>query len=505
MESVYPLKAALQRVHAVVKKKESHVIHTNEISRADRTLLLHLHWLEEITRGWYLFVRPDIPVGDSTAWYASFWDFLKNYLQHHYSNEYCLSAESSLDLHVGNTVIPKQVIVMAKKGSGTPLQLPGGISLLVYTSRKITDEKQKIRDVWGMSLPYALCKVSPVYFQISSQEAKIALCSIKSTSELLRIIVGYNFKSAAERLIGAYRHLGNNDIANEIKAGLLEVGILISEIDPFISDMPEVPYRQFQSPYVGRIHTMWDQYRQIIIDHFPKPPGLPDNPDVYLAQMAEKYTQDAYNSLSIEGYRVSKELIERVMNAEWSPDNNQQDRDQKDALAARGYYEAHLLVKASVEKILDGENPGVVAQIDLSRWFQKLFSPSVQSGILAPADLFGYRRHQVYIRGSRHTPPSREYLGELMEALFQRLTEEPHAGVRAILGHFIFVYIHPYMDGNGRIGRFLMNAMLASGGYPWTIIRVVNRNQYIKALESASAEGDILAFTKFVASELAFV
>lgn len=92
-----------------------------------------------------------------------------------------------------------------------------------------------------------------------------------------------------------------------------------------------------------------------------------------------------------------------------------------------------------------------------------------------------------------------------MEALFQRLIEEPHAGVRAVLGHFLFVYIHPYMDGNGRIGRFLMNVMLASGGYPWTIIHVSNREQYIAALEAASREGDILPLTKFVASELEFV
>lgn len=89
-----------------------------------------------------------------------------------------------------------------------------------------------------------------------------------------------------------------------------------------------------------------------------------------------------------------------------------------------------------------------------------------------------------------------------MNVLFERLSQESHAGVRAVLGHFIFVYIHPFMDGNGRIGRFLMNVMLASGGYPWTIIQVKNRSRYINALEAASAEGNILPFTKFIASEL---
>ncbi|WP_366635422.1 Fic family protein [Aquisalimonas sp.] len=41
--------------------------------------------------------------------------------------------------------------------------------------------------------------------------------------------------------------------------------------------------------------------------------------------------------------------------------------------------------------------------------------------------------------------------------------------MRAVLGHWLFGSIHPYPDGNGRMGRFTMNAMLASGGYPWTV------------------------------------
>jgi Fic family protein len=71
--------------------------------------------------------------------------------------------------------------------------------------------------------------------------------------------------------------------------------------------------------------------------------------------------------------------------------------------------------------------------------------------------------------------------------------------VRVVLGHFIFVYVHPYMDGNGRMGRFLMNVMLASGGYPWTIIPVDRRNDYMRALESASVKQEIKPFAAFVA------
>lgn len=88
---------------------------------------------------------------------------------------------------------------------------------------------------------------------------------------------------------------------------------------------------------------------------------------------------------------------------------------------------------------------------------------------------------------------------DAMPILFELLENEPEASVRAILGHFVFVFIHPYMDGNGRMGRFLMNVMLASGGYPWTVIPVEKRAEYMKALEQASVEQDISTFSQFMA------
>ncbi len=66
-----------------------------------------------------------------------------------------------------------------------------------------------------------------------------------------------------------------------------------------------------------------------------------------------------------------------------------------------------------------------------------------------------------------HAPPRYEAVVDPMPAFFSLLKEEEESAVRAVLGHFFLVYIHPYIDGNGRMGRFLMNIMLASGGYPW--------------------------------------
>jgi Fic family protein len=74
--------------------------------------------------------------------------------------------------------------------------------------------------------------------------------------------------------------------------------------------------------------------------------------------------------------------------------------------------------------------------------------------------------------------------------------------VRAVLDHWLFDYIHPHPDGNGRTARFLMNVMLASGGYRWTVIRVEDHNAYLAALDRASIDTDIGPFAEFIAQRV---
>ena len=168
-------------------------------------------------------------------------------------------------------------------------------------------------------------------------------------------------------------------------------------------------------------------------------------------------------------------------------------------MAARGYFETHNLVKENLVRVLEGDNAGTVFRNALARWYQALFSPSVQAGIMKASDLAGYRNDQVFIRGALHVPLSKEAARDCMPILFELLEAEPQPHVRAVLGHFLFVYIHPYMDGNGRLARFLMNLMLVSGGYVWTVIPVERRRQYMAALEQASSFANIAPFSAFIA------
>src|SRR5207245_8385691 len=102
----------------------------------------------------------------------------------------------------------------------------------------------------------------------------------------------------------------------------------------------------------------------------------------------------------------------------------------------------------------------------------------------------------------RHVPPLWELLADAMSALFDLIEKEPEPAVRAVSGHWLFGYVHPFPDGNGRIARFLMNTLLAAGGYPWTVIRVEDRTEYLGSLETASAESDVRPFAKFVANQM---
>jgi hypothetical protein len=243
---------------------------------------------------------------------------------------------------------------------------------------------------------------------------------------------------------------------------------------------------------------MWQDMRGEILAIFPTSPGLPKNTHAYLKHVEDIYVTDAYHSLSIEGYKVSRELIEKVRSGNWNPDED--NNDERNAMAAHGYWKAYQAVRKSIGRVLDTENPGVVIHDDHSVWYQEMFSPSVAAGILRPSDLAGYRNEPVYIRKSKHVPLNKDALRDAMPEFFDLLKEETEPCVRVVLGHFMFVYIHPYIDGNGRMGRFLMNLMLASGGYPWTVIPVEQRSSYMEALEKASVENDIKPFAKFLSN-----
>lgn len=475
-----------------------------ELSRTHRERLLKGGFIQPVMRGWYMPGSPNVQPGESTGWYASFWGFCADYLNSRFGENWCLSPEQSVHLHTGNRSVPRQLLVRSPTGGNKPIELLHGTSLFDVRLGMPPPADMTVKDGLRLyTLPAALIGCAPREFAAHPLDLRTALAMTSEPSDLLARLLEGGHTVVAGRLAGAFRNIGRGRIADRIIETMRTAGYAATESDPFADQLPVALEAREVSPYVNRMRLMWARMREPILRVFPPSPGLSTDIETYLKNVDEIYVNDAYHSLSIEGYRVGTELIERVRSGNWNPDQNEDDRRNRDVLAARGYWQAFQSVKTSVRRILAGENPGTVAEDDYSRWYAQLFEPGVVAGILQPAELAGSRSGQVFIRRSMHVPPNRDAVREMMPAFFDLLKAEQEPAVRIVLGHFIFVYIHPYMDGNGRTGRFLMNAMVASGGFPWMIIPVERRADYMACLETASVEQDIEPFARFLASLVA--
>ncbi len=111
-----------------------------------------------------------------------------------------------------------------------------------------------------------------------------------------------------------------------------------------------------------------------------------------------------------------------------------------------------------------------------------------------------YRNVPVTIKGAIHIPPSHFKVAEEMEKLIMNYTDWKyfHPVVRASLLHGEFVKIHPFIDGNGRTSRLIMNLELINNGYNPVIIKVEDRLKYYETLDKAHVTSDYTEFIKFI-------
>ena len=116
-----------------------------------------------------------------------------------------------------------------------------------------------------------------------------------------------------------------------------------------------------------------------------------------------------------------------------------------------------------------------------------------------------YRKENVRIAGAKHIPPNFYELAGEMQGLMAWYDGEGstlHPVERAALLSSKFVNIHPFIDGNGRTSRLLLNLELMKYGYPPIVIRKESRFQYYEALDKAAMTGDYSDFIALVTAEL---
>ena len=128
-------------------------------------------------------------------------------------------------------------------------------------------------------------------------------------------------------------------------------------------------------------------------------------------------------------------------------------------------------------------------------WHKKIFEET-------KPDIAGQiRRHGVKISGSSFVPPSPVELQPLLREFFKWYIGNKgstHPVELAVLLHLKFVSIHPFVDGNGRISRLMMNFVLNKHGYPMLNIEYRGRRTYYGALERSQVNGNENIFCQWL-------
>jgi len=162
-----------------------------------------------------------------------------------------------------------------------------------------------------------------------------------------------------------------------------------------------------------------------------------------------------------------------------------------------------LNVRDAWERLQSAVNQGAPLTEDVVLDIDKM----LMQGILGD-DAGRYRRMPVYIRGSMDVPPNWVKVPDLMEAFASSFRTRPvdeHPLRFAARAHVDFVGIHPFLDGNGRTARMLVNFLLMREGWPPTLYTVTDRAQYIRAIRVARLEKSLDPMVRVTAEATQFM
>ena len=185
-----------------------------------------------------------------------------------------------------------------------------------------------------LSLPASLVRVSPTFFTTNPIDAQIALSQLSDASEILVKMLEGGHSVVSGRIAGAMRAIGRVEESGRIVRTMRGAGYAVTENNPFqVPPSLAVPVRAGSS-CASRIRLIWESMRETVIQAFPLAPGLPDDAESYIDDVNDRHVEDAYHSLSIEGYLVTEELIAKISSGQWNPEENSEDKNDRNALVS---------------------------------------------------------------------------------------------------------------------------------------------------------------------------
>jgi hypothetical protein len=242
------------------------IFRSSEFPRIHRERLQTQGFLARVIQGWLVSTSPTATPGDSTPWYASFWEFCALYCAERFGDEWMLSPEQSLLLNAEATAVPTQVIVHSPKGKNNAYRLPFGTGLYDLKKELPPAADRIERDGLRMYAPDAgLVQVSPTFFARHPVEAQVALAGIADASDILVRLLEGGHSAIAGRLAGAFRRVGRNDLADEILATMRAAHYDVREDDPFEQQQTFAEINHRTAPIVARISALWEEMRDQVL------------------------------------------------------------------------------------------------------------------------------------------------------------------------------------------------------------------------------------------------
>jgi Fic family protein len=201
----------------------------------------------------------------------------------------------------------------------------------------------------------------------------------------------------------------------------------------------------------------------------------PLSPEIVRKLQEQFLVEWTYNSNAIEGNTLTLQETELVINRGLTIGN----KTLKEHFEAINHKEGINLLYDFVKKkkALDEDS---ILQI------HKIILKNIDD-----AEAGRYRKSNVMILGAAHIPPSSIKIPRLMDEFIQWYYQHKNklsVTELAIWVHYKLVHIHPFIDGNGRTARLLMNLILLQHGYPPAVILKVDRKKYYRVLKEADRE-----------------
>lgn len=148
-------------------------IRSRDLTRSVRELLVKRGFLQDVLKEWYIPTLPGSGPGETTAWYTSFWDFCRDYLNDRFGPDWSLTPEQSLVLQAGNFTVPRQLLVRAWGANNQATQFSHGTS--VFEGAHTLPEPDGQAEVNGLRLfaPEAALVAAPAsFFELYPTEAR---------------------------------------------------------------------------------------------------------------------------------------------------------------------------------------------------------------------------------------------------------------------------------------------------------------------------------------------